>query len=65
MREHITIEISEVEQAVIGLRRLTEPLWAPSWLNRFSDLSAFSMASGFRGVGLKLGRISDFHSPEA
>ena len=65
MREHITIEIGEIEQAVIGLRRLTEPLWAPSWLNRFSDLSAFSMVSGFRNVGLRLGRISDFYSVEA
>ena len=65
MNERLSIEIGDIEQAATGLRKLAEPLWAPSSLNRFSDLSTFSTVSGFRGVGLRLGRVSSFYSPEA
>ena len=65
MSEHITIEISEVEQAVTGLRKIAEPLGLPGRREGLSDLSSFSTVSGFRNVGLRLGRISDFYSVEA
>ena len=65
MNERLSIEIGDIEQAATGLRKLAEPLWTSSRRESLSDLSAFSTVSGFRNVGLRLGRISDFYSPEA
>ena len=65
MNERLSIEIGDIEQAATGLRKLAEPLWTSSRRESLSDLSAFSTVSGFRGVGLRLGRVSEFYSPEA
>ena len=55
----VVLETSEVEQGARVLRNIATTLF------QSSDLSTFSTVSGFRNVGLRLGRISDFYSPEA
>lgn len=65
MNERLSIEIGGIEQAVTGLQRLAKPLGSSGRREGFSELSTFSTVSGFRGVGLRLGRVSDFYSPEA
>ena len=61
----VVLETSEVEQGVRVLRNIATTLFQPGTTIGQSDLSTFSTVSGFRNVGLRLGRISDFYSPEA
>ena len=61
----VAIETEAIEQAIAGLRKESVRLLGQRRHDGASALSAFSTVSGFRGVGLRLGRVSSFYSPEA
>ena len=61
----LTIDTEVIEQAIADLRREPTRLLNYGRHLGFSELSSFSTVSGFRNVGLRLGRISDFYSVEA
>ncbi len=61
----VAIETEAIEQAIADLQKESACLLGDDLQKAFSALSAFSTVSGFRGVGLRLGRVSEFYSPEA
>ena len=61
----VAIETEAIEQAIADLRKESSCLLDDDLQKAFSELSTFSMVSGFRGVGARLGRVSEFYSPEA
>ena len=61
----LDLDTTALDQLTTDLRRHSAHLIARQLVSSHSDLSMFSTASGFRGVGLRLGRVSDFYSPEA
>jgi len=61
----LTIDTEVIERAISGLRKESASLLADDLQKGFSELSSFSTVSGFRNVGLRLGRISDFKTSEA
>ncbi len=59
------VDTIALDQATTDLRRHAADLMAGGFEHSHSDLSTFSIVSGFRGVGARLGRVSEFYSPEA
>ncbi len=65
MGNRIVIDAEFLEHAVEDLRKLGSQLFTSGVQRNYGGLSTFSTVSGFRGVGLRLGRVSEFYSPEA
>ena len=65
MGQRMDLDMAGLSQAVDALRVQAETVEMGRYEIGRSDISTFSTVSGFRNVGLRLGRISDFYSPEA
>ncbi len=65
MGNGIDLDLNSLNLAIEYLRRQADVLGSRTAETGRSGLTAFSTVSGFRGVGLRLGRVSSFYSPEA
>ena len=65
MSDRIFLDLEGVKRAVLVLRNQSTSLVDSLSGTDKRALSAFSTVSGFRGVGLRLGRVSEFYSVEA
>lgn len=53
------VDTIALDQATTDLRQHAADLMAGGFVDSHSDLSTFSMVSGFRGVGVRLGALVD------
>ena len=65
MTNGIDLDVNSLDLVIQSLRRQADSIGFNLRGHNRSGTSTFSTVSGFRGVGLRLGRISSFHSVEA